>query len=297
MPVDVTHRLALPVSSLLDSAIRKLYQYVDAQIADVRPFRAIVTGQSSGMVQLRRTYATSGETALRARCVGFDLATNDEVLCLPMADGLPVVVAKLQRATPSGAFTVPVALQVSGSSGATISSGSGSPEGVVTASVGSLYLRTNGSAGTIIYEKASGSGNTGWQANAATSSTPLIPVTYLAFSDTAVDNSSTSTWVDVVSRTVTLPTGTWTVEGAMWGRIAHDADPGNVDLRVVLDGTNGTNYTRSGPATGGWPGSAQSSKSSVSSGSRTFKGQMRANTSGTATMSNINLLISCTRTA
>lgn len=42
--------------------------------------------------------------------------------------------------------------------------GSGSPEGVVTAAVGSLYTRTNGGAGTTLYIKESGSGNTGWVA-------------------------------------------------------------------------------------------------------------------------------------
>lgn len=43
-----------------------------------------------------------------------------------------------------------------------ISSGSGSPESVVTAPVGSLYLRTNGGANTTLYIKESGTGNTGW---------------------------------------------------------------------------------------------------------------------------------------
>jgi hypothetical protein len=40
----------------------------------------------------------------------------------------------------------------------------GSPEGVVTASVGSLYLRSNGGANTTLYVKESGTGNTGWVA-------------------------------------------------------------------------------------------------------------------------------------
>lgn len=43
-----------------------------------------------------------------------------------------------------------------------IMSGSGSPEGAVTASVGALFLRTNGGAGTTLYVKESGTGNTGW---------------------------------------------------------------------------------------------------------------------------------------
>jgi len=40
--------------------------------------------------------------------------------------------------------------------------GSGSPEGVLTATIGSIYLRSNGGAGTSFYVKESGSGNTGW---------------------------------------------------------------------------------------------------------------------------------------
>lgn len=42
--------------------------------------------------------------------------------------------------------------------------GSGSPEGVVTAPVGHLYLRTDGGAGTTFYVKETGTGNTGWVA-------------------------------------------------------------------------------------------------------------------------------------
>lgn len=41
-------------------------------------------------------------------------------------------------------------------------SGTGSPEGVVTAPVGSLYCRDDGGAGTSLYVKESGTGNTGW---------------------------------------------------------------------------------------------------------------------------------------
>jgi hypothetical protein len=51
--------------------------------------------------------------------------------------------------------------------------GSGSPEGVVTAVPGCLYLRTDGSAGTILYVKETGSGNTGWAAYSAGGRTKL----------------------------------------------------------------------------------------------------------------------------
>jgi hypothetical protein len=43
-------------------------------------------------------------------------------------------------------------------------SGAGSPEGVVTAPVGSLYTRNNGGAGTTLYVKETGAANTGWVA-------------------------------------------------------------------------------------------------------------------------------------
>ena len=51
-------------------------------------------------------------------------------------------------------------VQLSG--GITWTSGSGSPEGVVTAPVGSLYSRSDGGLLTSLYVKESGSGNTGW---------------------------------------------------------------------------------------------------------------------------------------
>jgi len=43
-------------------------------------------------------------------------------------------------------------------------SGTGSPNGVVTAGIGSIYTRTDGGASTTLYIKESGSGNTGWVA-------------------------------------------------------------------------------------------------------------------------------------
>lgn len=42
--------------------------------------------------------------------------------------------------------------------------GTGSPEGAITAGVGTIFLRTDGGASTTLYVKESGSGNTGWVA-------------------------------------------------------------------------------------------------------------------------------------
>lgn len=45
---------------------------------------------------------------------------------------------------------------------ANIYTGTGTPEGAVTAGVGSLYLRQDGGALTTLYVKETGTGNTGW---------------------------------------------------------------------------------------------------------------------------------------
>lgn len=46
--------------------------------------------------------------------------------------------------------------------GSRIWGGPGTPEGVVTAAPGAVFLRSNGGAGTTFYVKESGTGNTGW---------------------------------------------------------------------------------------------------------------------------------------
>lgn len=55
-------------------------------------------------------------------------------------------------------------IEFSGNSNVLWRCGSGSPETVVTAPVGSLFTRTDGGAGTTLYVKESGAGNTGWVA-------------------------------------------------------------------------------------------------------------------------------------
>lgn len=45
-----------------------------------------------------------------------------------------------------------------------VRTGAGSPEGAIAAPVGSMYLRSNGGAGTTLYVKESGTGGNGWAA-------------------------------------------------------------------------------------------------------------------------------------
>ena len=86
-------------------------------------------------------------------------------------DDLEQRVAKLERAisveTNRVVFNVPV--QVRGPfsvNGITIFTGNGSPEGVITANVGSMYLRLNGGSSSTLYVKESGTSSTGWSTTA-----------------------------------------------------------------------------------------------------------------------------------
>ena len=53
-------------------------------------------------------------------------------------------------------------LELGGTGGPKVVTGSGSPEGSVTAPVGSTFHRSDGGSGTSFYVKESGTGNTGW---------------------------------------------------------------------------------------------------------------------------------------
>lgn len=53
-----------------------------------------------------------------------------------------------------------------------VKTGTGTPEGVITAPVGTAYLRSDGGSGTTLYVKESGAGNTGWVAKGATANAP-----------------------------------------------------------------------------------------------------------------------------
>jgi len=74
-------------------------------------------------------------------------------------------VLKITRATGKttfGSVGASAGLEL-GSSGPRVMSGTGSPEGVVTAPVGSTWLDTAATTGAVKWIKASGTGNTGWK--------------------------------------------------------------------------------------------------------------------------------------
>lgn len=75
----------------------------------------------------------------------------DRVSSQVNADGTPT----LRKAEWIEAMTRQVNLS-------TILTGTGSPEGAVTANPTALYMDESGSAGSILYIKQTGTGNTGW---------------------------------------------------------------------------------------------------------------------------------------
>ena len=69
--------------------------------------------------------------------------------------------------------------------------GSGSPEGAVTAPIGAIYERTDGSANSTIYFKESGSGNTGWVAQGSASWDGHSTLSDVAYDDVIVQAGAT----------------------------------------------------------------------------------------------------------
>jgi len=143
---------------------------------------------------------------------------------------------------------VPPGDQIVLSNGVTFTNGEGSPEGVVTAVVGSIYSdRTNG----ILYIKETGSGNTGWAEVGVDD--PLI-VTGLRFATAGRSSSmdpdisaggtfnNLTIWKSVI--TVAPPGGGATVTGILW-----DDDESDIALPFVFffnTGTGNVTFTDEG---------------------------------------------------
>lgn len=104
---------------------------------------------------------------------GANSANDDDIVIFDTSTDTTKRISRSQLATgmvgdlpytPAGsiaATTVPTAIDALA---AKIRFGTGTPEGAVTAAVGTLFLRTDGSTSTTLYIKETGAGNTGWVA-------------------------------------------------------------------------------------------------------------------------------------
>lgn len=138
--------------------------------------------------------------------------------------------------------------------GIKIYKGYGTPEAFVTAGISSLYMRIDGSAGTTLYQKQSGTGNTGWVA---------VPGGSGSYSLTVEEQDGAPSVADVVkikfpngkvtddgSGVVSITVGTGTVTGT--GTDNHvmrwDGTGAAQDSVIIIDDTG---YMRA-PATTGY---------------------------------------------
>ena len=114
---------------------------------------------AAGLAPRDLTFIGSGRrgSSMDSSAYEFNVATSSQNVTLLNCNPTPVsqsTKASLPRtATIIGGRGFPGSYQ-----------GQGSPEGVVTAAVGSMYSRSDGSAGSSIYIKESGTGATGWTA-------------------------------------------------------------------------------------------------------------------------------------
>lgn len=100
---------------------------------------------------------SGGTTAQRQTGVDGDLRYNSDITGFEGYYG-----AQWNKVVSSEPTTGTIYLDAAKTVG--IFHGTGSPEGVISASIGSTYHRTDGGAGTSYYIKESGTGNTGWVA-------------------------------------------------------------------------------------------------------------------------------------
>lgn len=114
-----------------------------------------------------------------------------------------------------------------GTFGAQLFQGTGSPEGVVTARIGSMFSRTDGGQATTIYYKESGIGNTGWVA---------IGGSVLIWGAATTTTVATAIFLGVGY--ITLPTAT-----EIQFAVTRPGTIRNLRLRVAGAGTDAQNVT------------------------------------------------------
>lgn len=152
-----------------------------------------------------------------------------------------------------------------GSSGPRMMSGTGSPEGSVTAPVGSIWFQTDSTVGVTHWKKASGSGNTGWvvmegdtgsrdiSADVTTNATDTLDtvqirrVGNIVYMTLKIANSATSTTHELFA---TLPDGFKPVADHSTYLLPPNASSASQTTVVSVDSSNGqTQYRNNNAAT------------------------------------------------
>jgi hypothetical protein len=115
--------------------------------------------------------------------------------------------------------------------------GTGTPEGSVTAPVGSVYRRTDGGSGTTVYSKETGTGNTGWAAlgsgsgtgDASTNTSSSVDSELALFSGTGGKTLKRATG----SGLATLTSGVLSVTTAPAGTLVGTSDTQTLTNKIL----------------------------------------------------------------
>ena len=137
--------------------------YFDTPPADVYAF---ISGNT--IVNVQRPYAVFSAAAttfnyLFAIGNNISLAGSTVSSSVWNAEGSAVIGTPVTSSANVNPATLGVEYSViNQSANIRVQYGTGSPEGVITAGIGSLFINKSGGAGTTLYVKESGTGNTGW---------------------------------------------------------------------------------------------------------------------------------------
>lgn len=143
---------------------------VTSVVADANP--AIVANATNGHVRIIPYQDSTSYSTIIAYSAGYagygPLTLDASVLRLSTLGTARVTISGVGDVTAQNGSlifaTSGKGLQFDGNGGVLWRCGAGTPEGAVTAPVGSLFTRTDGGANTTLYVKESGAGNTGWVA-------------------------------------------------------------------------------------------------------------------------------------
>lgn len=149
-----------------DDALQEL---IENQLTDGKNAKGYLTGHLNDLTTSGFYYSNGADTS-RGFPENFSGSYKVKLEVIKITDGW--IYQKYTRSTYSAykEFTRVLVLGTWGDWVETITSnqiiyGTGAPEGVVAASVGTIYIRTTGgAASTTLFVKTSGSGNTGWTA-------------------------------------------------------------------------------------------------------------------------------------